>query len=58
MLACKKLNWLSERYRNWNIENLKRIKEVGYTKWLEEKKKEVIEGFRTGIVIKGITRKF
>jgi hypothetical protein len=55
-LPCKKLDWTSERYRKWNIKNLKRIKEVGYERWLKEKKVEVKEGFKTGLIIKGIKR--
>lgn len=43
---CKKklLNWISERYRKWNLKNLEVIKEVGYEAWLNEKEKEVKEG--------------
>ncbi|MBO8181239.1 MAG: DUF3795 domain-containing protein [Archaeoglobus sp.] len=52
----KFLKWISERYRNWNVKNIRRIKEIGYEKWLEEKEKEVNEGFVTGLVIKGMKR--
>lgn len=38
---CKRLEWISKRYRNWNVKNLKRIKEVGYKRWLKEKEEEV-----------------
>ncbi len=54
---CKKLEWLNERYRKWNIKNLERIREIGYEEWLKEKEKEVKEGFKTGLIIKGIKRK-
>jgi len=53
---CKKLGWISERYRRWNIKNLERIQKIGYEKWLEEKEDEVKNGFVTGQVIKGIKR--
>lgn len=56
-MPCKKLEWISERYKKWNIKNLKRIREVGYEKWLEEMEEEVKKGFVTGEVIKGIKRK-
>ena len=46
--------WLRERYKNWNIRNLQRIREAGYGKWLEEMEKEVKEGFVTGSIIKRI----
>ncbi len=52
----KFLRWISERYRNWNVKNIERIRDVGYEKWLEEKDKEVSEGFVTGLIIKGIKR--
>jgi len=55
-LPCKKLGWISERYRSWNINNLERIKKIGYEKWLEEKEKEVKEDFRTGMIIKGMRK--
>ena len=54
---CKRLEWISERYRRWNLKNLKRIREIGYDGWLREKRGEVEGGFVTGIVIKGIGRK-
>jgi hypothetical protein len=52
----KFLKWISERYRNWNVRNIERIREVGYEKWLEEKEKEVGDGFVTGLVMRGIRR--
>ena len=36
--------------------NLEKVIEVGYEKWLKEKKEEVDNGFITGIVIKGMKR--
>ena len=53
---CSKLDWITKRYRKWNIKNLRRIREVGYEKWLMEMEAEVKRGFVTGIVIRGITR--
>ena len=50
------LKWLSKRYGNWNVENIKRIREIGYEKWLEEMEEEVRKGFTTGAVVKGIKK--
>jgi len=55
--TCKKLEWITERYRKWNLKNLKRMQEVGYEEWLKEMGEEVRKGFVTGIVIKGIERR-
>ena len=46
--------WLSERYRKWNIKNIRKIKEIGYENWLREMEKEVKAGFVTGMIIKGV----
>jgi hypothetical protein len=45
------LELLARRYGNWNIENLKRIKEVGYKKFIEEMLEKVKLGFLTSDVI-------
>lgn len=56
-MPCKKLEWISERYRNWNLKNLKRIRKIGYKEWLKEMNEKVEGGFVTGVVIKGIGRR-
>lgn len=45
------LELITRRYGNWNIENLKRIKEVGYMKFIEEMQEKVKKGFLTSDVI-------
>ena len=45
------LELISKRYGNWNIENLKRIIEVGYKKFIEEMQEKVKKGFLTSDVI-------
>ena len=51
---CKKLDWITKRYDQWNLRNLERIREVGIERWLREQEEKVKEGFTTGDVIKGI----
>ncbi|MHA1379772.1 MAG: DUF3795 domain-containing protein [Candidatus Helarchaeota archaeon] len=45
------LELISTRYSNWNIENLRRIKEIGYRKFIDEMEKKVKDGFLTSDVI-------
>ncbi|NHI94288.1 MAG: DUF3795 domain-containing protein [Candidatus Lokiarchaeota archaeon] len=45
------LELISKRYGYWNIENLKRIKEIGYKKFIEEMQEKVKKGFLTSDVI-------
>ena len=45
------LELISTRYSHWNIENLKRIKEIGYRKFIDEMQEKVKKGFLTSDVI-------
>ena len=45
------LELISKRYSFWNQENLKRIKEIGYKKFIDEMQEKVKEGFLTSDVI-------
>lgn len=45
------LELICRRYGNWNVENLKRIKEVGYKKFIDEMQEKVEKGFLTSDVI-------
>jgi hypothetical protein len=45
------LELISKRYNNWNIENLKRIQEIGYRKFIDEMQEKVKSGFLTSDVI-------
>ncbi|MHC1564469.1 MAG: DUF3795 domain-containing protein [Candidatus Hecatellaceae archaeon] len=56
-MPCRKLDWITRRYRKWNLKNLERIREAGYQRWLREMRAEVRKGFTTGKVIAGISRK-
>jgi hypothetical protein len=47
------LEMITKRYANWNIENLKRIREAGYRKFIDEMQEKVQKGFLTGDVISG-----
>ena len=51
MMTRAMLELISRRYQNWNIENLKKIKEIGYRKFIDEMEKKVKEGFMTSDVI-------
>ncbi len=42
---------ICKRYQNWNIENLKRVKEVGYRQFIDEMNEKVSDGFLTSDVI-------
>ena len=42
---------VSKRYSHWNIENLKKINEIGYRKFLQQIRARVDKGFCTGDVI-------
>jgi len=42
---------ITKRYANWNIKNLKRIREVGYRKFVDEMQEKVKSGFLTSDVI-------
>jgi hypothetical protein len=45
------LEMITRRYSNWNFENLKRIKEIGYRKFIDEMQEKVQKGFMTCDVI-------
>jgi hypothetical protein len=53
MSAPNILEMITKRYANWNIENLKRIREVGYRKFIDEMQEKVKKGFLTSDVISG-----
>ena len=42
---------ISQRYSGWNLENLKRIKEIGTEAFLDEMEKKAANGFTTCDVI-------
>jgi len=42
---------ITKRYAGWNLENLKRIQEVGYRKFIDEMQAKVKKGFLTSDVI-------
>lgn len=50
-MPCKKLEWITRRYRKWNLKNLERIRKVGVERWLSEQAEKVRAGFLTGEVI-------
>jgi hypothetical protein len=45
------LKMITRRYAGWNLENLRRIQEVGYRKFLDEMQAKVKKGFLTSDVI-------
>ena len=45
------LEMIIKRYDNWNIENLKRIREVGYRQFVDEMQEKVKSGFLTSDII-------
>jgi len=45
------LGMITKRYDNWNIENLKRIREVGYRQFVDEMQEKVKSGFLTSDII-------
>jgi len=44
---------ITKRYANWNMENLQRIREVGYRQFIDEMQQKVQKGFLTSDVISG-----
>ena len=42
---------ITKRYRGWNIENLERIREVGYRQFIDQMQEKVNTGFLTSDVI-------
>jgi len=42
---------ITKRYANWNIENLKRIREIGYRQFVDEMQEKVKRGFLTSDII-------
>lgn len=56
-MPCKKLDWITKRYRKWNLKNLYEIRDLGYKSWMERAERDVKRGFTTGKVIIGIKRK-
>jgi hypothetical protein len=51
MSAPAILQMITRRYAGWNIENLKRIREVGYRAFIDEMQAKVKKGFLTSDVI-------
>ncbi len=51
MSAPAILEMITKRYAGWNLENLKRIQEVGYRKFIDEMQAKVKKGFLTSDVI-------
>jgi hypothetical protein len=49
--AAHALDLVTKRYSQWNIDNLKRIREIGYRRFLDEIQKMVKCGFLTSDVI-------
>jgi len=49
--AAAFLDLVTKRYSNWNIENLERIREVGYRRFIDEMQEKVRNGFLTSDVI-------
>ena len=45
------LELITKRYSHWNIDNLKRIQEIGYRSFIDEMQKRVKGGFLTSDVI-------
>jgi hypothetical protein len=45
------LEMITRRYAGWNIENLERVREVGYRRFIDEMQAKVRDGFMTGDVI-------
>lgn len=45
------LELICKRYQNWNLENLNRIKEVGYRQFIDDMQEKVQGGFLTSNVI-------
>ena len=45
------LEMITRRYAGWNIENLERIREVGYRRFIDEMQARVRDGFMTSDVI-------
>jgi hypothetical protein len=42
---------VTKRYANWNIENLERVREIGYRQFVDEMQEKVGNGFMTSDVI-------
>lgn len=51
MSAPAMLKMITRRYAGWNLENLKRIQEVGYRSFIDEMQEKVKQGFLTSDVI-------
>ena len=51
MSAAAVLKMITGRYDGWNIDNLKRIREIGYRRFVDEYKDKVAGGFTTCEVI-------
>jgi len=49
--AAERLGIVTLRYAHWNIDNLKRIREVGYRRFIDEMQKKVKKRFITSDVI-------
>jgi len=49
--AATQYELVSKRYSNWNIQNLERMKEVGYRRFIDEMQEKVRNGFLTSDVI-------
>ena len=51
--AAAFLELITRRYGNWNIESLKRVREIGYRQFIDEMQEKVKDGFMTSDVITG-----
>ena len=51
MAKASFLKVVTKRYANWNIENLKRIREIGYRQFVDEMQEKVKNGFLTSDII-------
>ena len=56
LMPCEKLEWITRRYKGWNLRNLKRIRQVGTKQWLKEQAQKVRAGFVAGETIAAIKR--
>jgi hypothetical protein len=49
--VAETLGLVTKRYAHWNIDNLKRIREIGYRRFIDEMQDKVRKGFLTSDVI-------
>ena len=55
-MPCERLEWITRRYKRWNLQNLERIREVGIDRWLTEQARKVKSGFVAGETVAAIKR--